>query len=109
MGHKKVCLNCRKAFNQNSDFRIQSGMTCPACGTEMTEVNHKFRPPKKSDLKAWNVSKYLIENGFLYQHIYKNIEERNGLVIKEKYVDYPKTMSDAKKFVSEFIDQAITE
>tara|TARA_R100000306_G_scaffold6117_1_gene8561 strand:- start:135 stop:467 length:333 start_codon:yes stop_codon:yes gene_type:complete len=109
MGHKKVCLNCRKAFNQNSDFTVETGIICPECGEKMTEVNHKFRPPKKSDLKAWNVAKYLIENGFLYQHIYKNIEERNGLVAKEKYVDYPKTMSEAENFVLEFKNQAITE
>ena len=109
MGHKKVCINCRKAFNQNSDFTVQTGMTCPECGQKMAEVNQKFRPPKKSDLKSWNVSKYLIENGFLYQHVYKNIVERNGLVTKEKYADYPKTMSEAEKFVSEFKDQAIKE
>src|SRR5690606_31330077 len=83
MGHKKVCLNCRKAFNQNSDFEIQSGFSCPECGQKMVEVNHKFRPPKKADLKSWNVVKFLIENGFLYQHVYKNIDKRNGLVSKE--------------------------
>ncbi len=109
MGHKKVCLNCRIAFNQNSDFTVLTGVTCPECGDTMTEVNHKFRPPKKSDLKAWNVTKYLIENGFLYQHIFENIEERNGLVKKEKYVAYPKTMSEAEKFVSDFKDQAMTK
>ncbi|MBO0324384.1 hypothetical protein J0X14_18900 [Muricauda sp. CAU 1633] len=109
MGHKKVCLNCRKAFNQNSDFEIQSGFTCPECGQKMVEVNYKFRPPKKSDLKAWQVSKFLIENGFSYQHIYKNIDNRNGLADKENYVDYPKSMSDAKKFVTVYKNQAITK
>ena|SRR5690606_21811189 len=109
MGHKKVCLNCRKAFNQNSDFEIQSGFSCPECGQKMVEVNHKFRPPKKADLKSWNVVKFLIENGFLYQHVYKNIDKRNGLVSKENYVDYPTNMSEAKIFVAEFKNQAITE
>lgn len=109
MRYKKVCLNCRKAFNQSSDFKIQSGHTCPECGQKMTEVNHKFQPPKKGDLKAWNVVKFLIESGFLYQHVYRNYDERNGLVTKDKYVDYPKTMSEAKKFVEEFKIQAIKE
>jgi hypothetical protein len=108
MGHKKVCLNCREAFNSNPDFEIQSGLVCPECGQKMTEVNHKFRPPKKSDLKAWNVSQFLIKNGFLYQHIYENFDERNG-VTKEKYRDYPTKLSEAKKFVAEYKNQAITE
>ncbi len=34
-------------------------MTCPECGQKMAEENHKFRPPKKSDIKAWGVSKFL--------------------------------------------------
>ena len=109
MGQKKVCLNCRKAFNQNSDFENRGGLTCPDCGQKMTEVNHKFRPPKKSDLKAWATSKYLIENGFIYQHVYKDVEERNGLVAKEKYVDYPTTIKEAKKFVADYKDQAQIE
>jgi DNA-directed RNA polymerase subunit RPC12/RpoP len=109
MGHKKVCLNCRKAFNQNSDLEIQSGLTCPECGQKMTKVNHKFRPPKKSDIKKWDVVEYLIENGFLFQHIYKDIDEKKGLISKEKSVDYPTNMSEAKIFVEEFKRQAITE
>jgi predicted nucleic acid-binding Zn-ribbon protein len=109
MGHKKVCLNCRKAFNQNSDFEIQSGLSCPECGQKMTEVNHKFQPPKKADLKSWKVVKFLIENGFLFQHVYKNFEEKNELVSNEKYVNYPTNISDAKLFVREFKNQAIKE
>ena len=109
MGHKKVCLTCRKAFNLNSDFEIRSGLTCPECGQKMVEVNHKFRPPKKADLKAWAVSQYLIENGFLYQHIYKEIDDRKGLVSKEKYVAYPTSFKEAKKFVIKYKDQALTD
>tara|TARA_B110000977_G_C10664424_1_gene333147 strand:- start:64 stop:381 length:318 start_codon:yes stop_codon:yes gene_type:complete len=105
MGHKKVCLNCRKAFNDNTNFE----QNCSECGQKMNLVNHKFRPPKKTDLNAWNVSRLLIENGFVYQHVYKNIEERNGLVTKEKYVEYPITIYDAKKFIKEYKNQAITE
>ncbi|WP_397363976.1 hypothetical protein [Olleya sp. R77988] len=104
MGYKKVCLNCRKAFNDNTSFE----QNCSECGRKMKIVNHKFRPPKKTDLKAWDVSKFLIENGFLYHHIYKNIEERNGLVTKEKYINYPITMNDAKIFVLKYKAQAIT-
>ncbi|NCA79345.1 MAG: hypothetical protein EOM76_04045 [Sphingobacteriia bacterium] len=107
MSHKKVCLNCRKAFNQYADFENKSGFTCPECGQKMIEVNHKFRPPKKNNIKSWEVAKYLIENGFIFQHIYKDIEERNGLVTKEKYVGYPKDLKEAKKFVNTYRNQAI--
>ena len=43
MGHKKVCLNCRKAFNDNTNFE----QNCSECGQKMNLVNHKFRPPKR--------------------------------------------------------------
>lgn len=105
MGHKKVCLNCRKAFNDNTHFEQK----CSKCGRKMLLVNHKFRPPKKSDVKSWEVSTFLIENGFLYHHVYTNIEERNGLVTKENHIDYPRTMSEARRFVAEYKSQAILE
>lgn len=105
MGHKKVCLNCRKAFNQNADFTVKSGLICPECGQKIFEINHKFRPPKKSNLKAWEVSKYLIENGFLYQRIYQKIIGVDNL----KSVSYPTSIDEAKQFVKKYKDQAILQ
>lgn len=109
MGYKKICLSCRKAFNQSAKAEVQSGTTCPECGLKMTEVDHKFRPPRKTDVKSWNLVKFLVENGFLFQHVYKIFEKRNGLVLKEKYAAYPTNMREAKIFVAKFKDQAIAK
>lgn len=93
MGYKKVCLNCKKAFSQGTNFDLIYDSYCPDCGDKMFQVNQKFKPPKKADDKQWLVVKFLIENGFRYQSIYNTI---NDEVSK---VPYPAKMSEAKDFV----------
>ncbi len=50
---------------------------------------HRFRPPKKQDEKKWEVVKYLVSEGFEYQHILDD-------EIINTYVPYPETMKQAK-------------
>jgi hypothetical protein len=90
-----------------TDFdNIRPG-NCPECGQSMTLMTHRFRPPKKDDDKKWLTVKYLIDNGFTYQHIYEDIETKDKQKIKRINVPYPDNLRDAKEFVIKYKDQAI--
>ena len=97
MGYKSVCLNCRKAFSTGRDYPISE--KCLECGNEYIFYNHKFKPPKKDDIKAWKVVGFLHEHGFNYQHVWES---------KESYAEYPKTLEEAKEFVIKYKSQAKT-
>ena len=97
MGHKKICLDCKKAFSQGTNSVDSVETNCPDCGQPMTLVNQKFRPPKITDNKKWDVVKYLVQNGFTYDHI----NNSSGT----DYVDYPDNLRDAKEFVVKYKSQ----
>ena len=107
MGYKKICLECKLTFNRPIDFGSGQTYPCPECAKPMTLLPHRFRPPKKTNDKKWETVKFLIEHGFCYQHIYKNIETKNGIVINENYVDYPENLKDAKEFIEKYKEQAL--
>jgi hypothetical protein len=98
MGNKSVCLNCRSAFSNGMNFDNVIQRICPQCKKEMINVNYKFRPPKKNEIKKWETIKYLLENGFYFQHIYEN----------GKTVKYPENYKDAKSFVEKYKSQKIS-
>jgi predicted amidophosphoribosyltransferase len=81
MGYKKVCLDCRKAFNRTINTGKVHISICPQCEKPMTELYHLFQPPKQTDIKKWNVVRYLLENGFKYyqvwEKVFKNEKEEN--------------------------------
>jgi len=91
MGHKKVCFTCRKAFSLYEYETKQVNLTCPECGLDTILLNHKFRPPKRDDLKQWQLAKFLVDHGFLFSHAYKD----------NIMIHYPKTMEEAETFVRE--------
>ncbi len=75
-------------------------------------MSYLFRPPKKADIKGWEIVKFLVEHGFFYQHIYKvvQVQKETGRIISMKeYVEYPKTMREAKDFVIKYQSQARTK
>jgi len=91
-----------------TDFDSIKESNCPESGQKMTLVSHRFRPPKKTDDKKWEVVRYLVNHGFLYQHIYqKVIENSNGTKSYENYVDYPENIKDSIDFVNKFKSQVI--
>jgi DNA-directed RNA polymerase subunit RPC12/RpoP len=106
MGRKKVCFNCRKAYSLGTDFTVKHSLSCPECGQQTTILQHNFRPPGSDDIKRWKVVEFLKDRGFIYQHIYKDITKKNGVVSYENYVDYPTTMNEAKDFVLIYKAQA---
>ncbi len=97
MGHKIVCIDCRIAFNRDFSNDSETNHPCPQCGKDMFILSHRFRPPKKGDIKKWETVKYLINNGFFYQHILDN----------NCYTTYPENLQDAKEFVQKYKDQAL--
>jgi hypothetical protein len=108
MGYKVVCLNCRKAFNISSDYDAHVPKRCPKCSRQLVMFNHKFRPPKQFDVKAWKVVAFLYEHGFNYQHVQKDIsyDILRKMPESERYVEYPENIADAKEFVQKYKTQA---
>lgn len=71
----------------------------------MAMLSHTFRPPVKTDDKAWDLVKFLWQNGFCFQHIYdEDIDNKSNA---KKYVTYPKNMAEAKEFVLKYKTQAL--
>ena len=99
MGYKNVCLNCKRIENIGTDYTSFKTGTCPICGTEMIFVDHKFRPPAKSDKKGWELAAFLITNGFIFQRIFGED--------KSQYINYPQNMKEAKQFIEKYKVQAI--
>ena len=100
MGTKHVCFNCRKSQNLGSNIENVRTSKCPQCGAEMKLMLHRFRPPKQTEQKKWDVVAFLVNEGFEYQHIYD--EE-----MKNTFVPYPETMNEAKEFVNKYKSQRI--
>ena len=92
MGYKNVCLKCKRVENLNPNQEFRTG-ACPVCSAQMHFVSHKFRPPKATDTKSWEVVAFLITSGFRFH----TIRDENGMA-----VEYPRTMPDAKEFVAEY-------
>jgi len=99
MGHKVICLSCRKSFSKGPE-NLHAPEKCSECGNQYITCTHRFRPPPKDDLKAWKLVSYYIDNGFLFQHIYQT--KNGGNIIR-----YPDNIEDAKTFVVKYKDQAI--
>lgn len=107
MGYKKVCLACRVTFNRSFDSDSELTYPCPECGQSMVLLPHRFRPPKKSDDKKWEVVQLLISKGFYYQHIYETISKtKSGFLKFENLVSYPDNIRDATEFVDRYKNQA---
>ncbi len=94
MGHKNVCINCQKAYNMGMNHEDIREGNCPECGMKMIPVSHRFRPPKKTENKKWEVVKYYLSNGFFYHHI-----KDPGC---NSWVPYPEDMRGAKEFVKKY-------
>ncbi|MBS1503470.1 MAG: hypothetical protein JST32_15485 [Bacteroidetes bacterium] len=103
MGYKNVCLSCRKAFSMGLEGH--NPQKCPECGNDFIRYNHKFRPPKRDDLKAWQIISFLHQHGFTYQHVYKDVS-RYQRYKAENQAEYPSTLEEAKEFVVKYKSQA---
>lgn len=107
MGYKKVCIDCRKAFNYSLESGEAQSLTCPQCGGSMIELYHLFQPPKTTDKKKWDVVRYLVSQGFRYHHIRETelYDDMGRLVGVKGYVRYPETMREAIEFAEKYKGQ----
>lgn len=103
MGHKSVCLSCRKAYNNYIDLAHHKKEICPESGGNIHFLHHLFKPPKKTDGKKWDVVKFLVEHGFNYYHTYNTIIPG----VYRQLGKYPETMEEAKEFVKTFYPNGI--
>lgn len=90
----------------SEDLR-HSNFKCPECGNQAIAVTHRFRPPKVDDNRKWEVVKFLIKNGFPYQHISIYESDRHGIKRFVRYARYPENMIDAIEFVEQYKVQAL--
>ncbi len=87
MGYKSVCIECRKSLNISLDTGSDLLYPCSECGKPMILLFYKFRPPKKTGDKKWETVKYLIENGFYYEHVYQKVgTTSNGITSYMTYL-----------------------
>ena len=108
MGHKIVCLSCRKSFSKGRGNQ-HTPEKCPECGSQYISFTHRFKPPKKDDINAWKVVTFLYNHGFVYQHIYEDMSNSRDLDQNRDYVTYPSSITDAKEFVVKYGAQAKKE
>ncbi len=104
MGHKAVCLKCYRVENLGLNLDVEE---CPLCSNQMVFINHNFRPPKKTDKKKWELVKFLISEGFPFHHVYQEGKSEYSKNESDNYVNYPKTLQEAKEFVIKYKDQKI--
>jgi hypothetical protein len=87
-----ACFECRVAFH-----RPYLGgawvRKCPTCGGRAVGLSRNFKPPKKGDRAQWEKVRFLVQNGFVFQHV--------------DNVRYPTTLRAAREFVRKYQSYAI--
>ena len=95
MGHKYVCLRCRKCFSAGTGFtKFQDNKICPDCMTPMVLLNEKFKAPSKTDVAQWEIVKMLVDNGFRFQTLYDPVSGER--------IRYPRTKTEAEEFIRKY-------
>jgi hypothetical protein len=67
-----ACFECRKVFKKPhwykaKDTPVPPEYPCPECGTILTAMGHKFRAPRRDDVKNWNRIRNAIETGTVWE------------------------------------------
>jgi len=98
MGYKLVCVSCRTSFSVGNDLmEIKNKPNCRNCGKHAKILHHKFKPPKKTDKKAWERVRLLIENGFDFSSEYVGFPDEKSPI--KMRVQYPETLEETKEFI----------
>ncbi len=98
-----VCLDCRRSFKRPVDMMapLAHQKKCPHCGGVAHSVGRHFRPPRRDNLAQWEKVRFLVANGFCFQHVYETA--RGGALVR-----YPRTLKAAREFVRKYRAQALT-
>lgn len=87
-----ACFECRVSFK-----RPYAGgawvRKCPQCGGRAIGLSRNFKPPARADLAQWIKVRFLVQNGFVFQHVAD--------------VPYPKTLRAARAFVDKYRHYAV--
>ena len=95
MGHKYVCLHCRKSYSAGTDFtQFRDNKPCPECAAPMTLLDEKFKAPPKDDTAQWDIVTLLVSHGFRYQTL---LDPLTGAP-----VPYPRTKREAEEFIRKY-------
>jgi hypothetical protein len=92
-----ACLHCRRSFKRPAG---PAWRVCPRCGQYAVNLGRHFKPPAHDDLEQWRKVRFLVEQGFAFQHVYDHA--RGG-----RLVPYPKTLRQARAFVKKYQDYAV--
>lgn len=97
---KYICCDCRKCFKRRiskevirEEEEIQPAK-CPDCGQPTLWIGPKFRPPKTTDIKAWNSIGVLRRIGFA-----------GFFGFATDSVKIPKGPKELKQFLTDYIDR----
>ena len=60
-----ACIDCCKSFKQDP-LNDALPHSCPNCSGKLHDMGRNFRPPKKTDKKAWEVARRLYAAGFRF-------------------------------------------
>jgi hypothetical protein len=58
-----ACFDCRKSFAKDAS---EPPRKCPECSKPMTDMGAFFEPPRKLNVKRWNVMRVLADNGYRF-------------------------------------------
>jgi DNA-directed RNA polymerase subunit RPC12/RpoP len=97
MGYKSICVECKTAFSKGNNLNTINESSCTKCGQKTILVNHKFKPPPKSDVKKWKIVQLLLENGFRFDTEHEYIGE--GIYTK---INYPTGIVEVKEFIKKY-------
>lgn len=96
-----ACFDCRRSFKRQSQDEIWY-LTCPRCGGWAIDLGRNFKPPKASDIEQWVKVEFLVEHGFVFHAVYRQVGDSC-----HRREPYPETLKEARVFVKRYGDQAL--
>lgn len=58
-----ACFDCRKSFSKDQSAAPRK---CPECAAPMTDMGAFFEPPRKLNVKRWEIMKILADYGYRF-------------------------------------------
>src|SRR5260370_572097 len=81
-----ACFQCRRSFKKGTLGFTDDGpkaakglivLPWPECGGDLRDMGHHFSPPKRRDIKAWEVVMQLYRVGYFKSHESWDIKRRD--------------------------------
>jgi DNA-directed RNA polymerase subunit RPC12/RpoP len=62
-----ACVSCQRSFKRPAEAGDER--KCPHCGERAVCVGRHFKPPRRANKKQWDKVRFLIQEGFPFQHV----------------------------------------